>query len=506
MVGAVIVLIAGILFFDCFDTPPTVVWGGFILCCTMAAAIRRHSAGAVYTLFAIFFFGGGVHSLRHSVCCVPCNRTVFVELAVEEHPAYREHYVSAPARLLRYEDIGSDGRPAANIGFDNRKTACRRDRNNIHDCKIADCRVVLLADTSLHLSVGDRIRCIGRVRPFLADRGSYQALMLRRGFAGTVFISPADTVGISHSGRRSLHSIAVERFARLRLPADVAGVVGAAGIGDRSGLTPDLRRAYSRSGASHVLAVSGLHVGIVFMVMNFLLGWLPALRYGHIIRSAAVIVPVWLYASAVGMSPGVIRAAATFSILQIAVASSSVRIGLNVLAAAAFLMLVFDPDSLFDISFQLSFIAVAAILSVARPLFRVVRSRNIFLRAVWDTAVVSIVASVATAPLVSHTFGIIPLAGILISPLVILCAYIIVAVSVVWIVAPLPFLAPVAETLLRSAAELQNTVVAAIASQRWAAVDCTLSCGGTVAIYLLFVAIISLCACIERKKSVHLPE
>ena len=105
--------------------------------------------------------------------------------------------------------------------------------------------------------------------------------------------------------------------------------------GDRRSLSPALRAAYSRSGTSHLLAVSGLHVGIVFLLANLLLWWLPLFRHGHILRNIAVILLIWLYAATTGFPPSVVRAALMFSVLQFALASSSEYVGMNTLAGVA---------------------------------------------------------------------------------------------------------------------------------------------------------------------------
>ncbi len=480
MVGATVFLIAGILFFDRYCLASAVLWGMFLICCAVSAVTVRQRAGVAYVAAAVFFFGGAVVSLRRFEPVVPRDRTMFMQLAVEDIPVHRDKYSSVPVRITGYDDNGT--------------------------FRTADERAVLRFDNALSVHCGDRIECLGRVRPFSSDRASYADLMTRRGFVGTLFLSASDTVRVMRDGRRTLHAIVSERLSRLGLSDEAAAVVGAVGAGARGRIAPELRQAYSRSGASHVLAVSGLHVGIVFMLANALLWWLPAFRYGHIVRNAAVLIPVWLYAAAAGLSPSVVRAAVMFSALQVASASSSSRNGLNILAAAAFCMLVFDPDMLFDISFRLSFIAVAAIITVGIPLFRLVGRRNIAIRLLWDTTVVGLVSGIATAPLVSNVFGVVPLAGVLINPVIILCAYVIVGVSVLWIVMPFAFAAPAAAAVLNGAVGVQNFVVTRIAACDAAWVEYSLSGTAAATAYIVLAAIISLCASIERKKSVHLPE
>ncbi|MEG0499286.1 MAG: ComEC/Rec2 family competence protein, partial [Alistipes sp.] len=251
---------------------------------------------------------------------------------------------------------------------------------------------------------------------------------------------------------------AAERLQRLALPEKAQALCAAMAVGDRSGLTPELRRAYARSGTSHLLAVSGLHVGIVFLLVNALLWWLPSLRRGHLWRNAAAIALIWLYALTAGLSPSVIRAALMFSALQLSLASASVYVSGNVLAATAFAMLLFRPAYLFDISFQLSFIAVAAILAWAVPLGSALRSRFRGINALTDLLVVGVVAATATAPLVAHTFGIVSLIGVAANLLVIPLASIVVVGSVVWIVLPLPVFAPLLRFVAGTAATGLNAV------------------------------------------------
>ena len=100
------------------------------------------------------------------------------------------------------------------------------------------------------------------------------------------------------------------------------------------------RPAYSRSGLSHLLAVSGLHTGIVFALVNLLLWWLPLLRRGHLLRNLLAAACIWIYVAAAGFPPSAVRTAVMFTMLQSALASASEYNGLNALAAAAFGMLL----------------------------------------------------------------------------------------------------------------------------------------------------------------------
>ena len=304
-----------------------------------------------------------------------------------------------------------------------------------------------------------------------------------------------------------LHERAVTRLDRLALAPDEQALCNAMTAGDRRSLSPALRAAYSRSGTSHLLAVSGLHVGIVFLLANLLLWWLPLFRHGHILRNIAVILLIWLYAATTGFPPSVVRAALMFSVLQFALASSSEYVGMNTLAGVAFVMLLFHPDYLFDISFQLSFIAVAGIIAWGLPLCRLLRTRRKSIDMLTATLAIGFSASAATAPLISHTFGQISVVGLALNPVVILLSYVVVGSCTLWLVIPGTALAPLFSVVAGFAARAQNELIRAAAALPAAALDIRLTTTQCWSVYGLFIFATLLLWSAERKKSVSsLPE
>jgi len=153
------------------------------------------------------------------------------------------------------------------------------------------------------------------------------------------------------------------------------------------------------------------------------------------------------------MSPSAVRAAIMFSLLQFSLSSMREYMSINILAGTAFIMLAFNSHLLFDISFQLSFIAVAGIVVWAVPLYRLCSTRFKAVNSFIGVMFVGIASTLATLPLVANSFSVVSLVGILINPVVILLANIVVLVGVVAMA--LPFTAIIAEY----AAAWQNRVV-----------------------------------------------
>ena len=477
MLKAVVPFAAGILAADRFALPLWFLAGTFLLSGVSALLLRS----PLCTLAMLFTAGFGAAQLRDTGRTVPYGVYTAYELSVEGIPADRGRYASAEATVTAWRDP-TDGtwRPAGDW-------------------------VTLHADTLTPLHPGERLRCRGTVRPLRGGAESYRRLMTRRGFAGTIWLSERTILERLPARNTALHLHAAERMGRLRIPGDAGAVCRAMTAGDRSGITPELRAAYSRSGLSHLLAVSGLHTGIVFALVNLLLWWLPLLRRGHLLRNLLAAACIWIYVAAAGFPPSAVRAAVMFTMLQSALASASEYNGLNALAAAAFGMLLWNPAWLGDISFQLSFAAVAAILAWGVPLCRRLRTRRRALNPITDALAVSLAATLATAPLVSHTFGIVPLAGVVVNPAAILLGSVLVLAGALWMLLPVGWAAPAFECVLSHTAEGLNALARVTADLPCAAAEYALGGGATAAVYLFFALATVAAWSAEPKKSVHLP-
>jgi competence protein ComEC len=228
-------------------------------------------------------------------------------------------------------------------------------------------------------------------------------------------------------------------------------------LGARTLSASQTERNYSLGGASHLLAVSGLHVGLLFALLNLLLFPLIFLWRGNILRATAATALVWLYVALCGWPTSAIRAAVMFSVLQLSYLSKSRHMAENSLCSTAFVMLAFDPYMLFELSFQLSFTAVVAILFVARPVTALIRCGGVAKGAV-DMTAISTASVLATAPIVSHSFGVVSLLSIVTTPLALLSSQLIIVLNIASLLLP----RSVAQITAQSAAwcgSVQNFIV-----------------------------------------------
>ena len=203
------------------------------------------------------------------------------------------------------------------------------------------------------------------------------------------------------------------------LEGDELATIGALTLGYKQELSQALRQHFQASGAAHVLAVSGLHTGILYGVIVWLLTLGGRLRPMHENRigrralSLVVIAAMWGYAWLTGMTPSVVRAVVMVTIFEVGRMSYQRAFSLNTIAAAAFFILIARPTDLWSVSFQLSFAAtVAIVLIVNKTIYQDIelsRFRNTGLGRIGSyfggIIVVSIAAQIGTLPVTIHYFG-----------------------------------------------------------------------------------------------------
>ena len=196
-------------------------------------------------------------------------------------------------------------------------------------------------------------------------------------------------------------------YRHLGFQGDDFAVLSALTVGYKEGLSEEIRESFSVSGSSHVLALSGLHIGFLYALLWFCLRWLPGRwRAMAVLRTLLIIAFLWGFAFFTGLSASVVRSVFMFSLFALSGLSRRKNFSLNTLSAVAFFMLLCRPVWLFDVGFQLSFCAVTAILLLQPRIYRWfpgVHSRiGHYLCSLMS---VSIAAQIGTAPLVLLYFS-----------------------------------------------------------------------------------------------------
>ncbi|MDD4150581.1 MAG: ComEC/Rec2 family competence protein [Bacteroidales bacterium] len=182
------------------------------------------------------------------------------------------------------------------------------------------------------------------------------------------------------------------------LSNDELAVVSALALGYKDKLSDEIRHSYSSSGAMHILAVSGLHVGIIYGILVFIFSFLKSKRLKYL-KTVLLIIFIWLYATLTGLSPSVCRAALMFSIMALGNLQNRTAGSLNAIALSAFILLVINPLNITNIGFQLSYAAVIGIILLYPKIYGIFEVKNKWIDKIWSLTAVSIAAQIATAPI-----------------------------------------------------------------------------------------------------------
>ncbi len=301
-------------------------------------------------------------------------------------------------------------------------------------------RVILYlqqTDEARSLVPGDELLFRATMQPFQnfgnPDDFDYVRFMRIKGFSGSAYVPGTawHKTGRQHLSLSILsqrcRAVMLDFYRSFQLDPDAHAFITAVTLGYKAYLSDDLQEAFRASGTAHVLAVSGLHVGIIYMIINFLFSFLGRRGRRYAIRQFLVIIALWCYAMIAGMSAPVIRAAFMLTIYCLGQAWNRAGFTYNTLAGAAFFLLLLRPFSLIDLSFQMSFMAVFAILFFQPKIGRLYLPKGRVSRYLWDLSTVSLSAQLGVFPLVLYHFGSFPtyffIANLCVVPLLSLAIY-----------------------------------------------------------------------------------
>lgn len=238
-------------------------------------------------------------------------------------------------------------------------------------------------------------------------------------------------------------------------------VANAMVVGLRDDIDNDLLDAYSASGAIHVLSVSGMHVGILFLFLGWIFGWIKKRgKDGKLYFTALVISILWIYAIFTGLSATVLRATVMFSFIQFGTALNRRQNIYNTLAISALLLLVWNPYWIIDVGFQLSYLAIIGIVFLHPYLNHRVNPTNPILREAWSITVVCFSAQLFTFPLSVYYFHQFPTYFLLANPFVAMFSFLVLPAGLlILIVANVPFLSTFVAMILKLSLFLLNWII-----------------------------------------------
>jgi len=243
-------------------------------------------------------------------------------------------------------------------------------------------------------------------------------------------------------------------------------------LGYDDDLDDETRAQFSGSGAMHILCVSGLHVGIIFLVSSWLLGFLKRFRQGRFIRPGLLLLLVWAYAFITGLSPSVMRASLMISFIIIGQSRKKQGSVFQSIIASALILIIFNPLIIFQLGFQLSYAAVIAIVVLQKPIYQLVSFNHTIPDKIWEITTVSVAAQIGTFPIASFYFHQFPVYFLITNILIIpFSAFIIYAGILFLITSAIPFVSGISTYILTALISVLNSITKHISQLPGAVID-----------------------------------
>ena len=246
--------------------------------------------------------------------------------------------------------------------------------------------------------------------PLNPNQFNYKAYLTKQGIHHQLFLekhqvlkrlkSKATLQGVAAKFRDKLqHSLLKQGFEK-----DELAVLSALLLGQRQAVSKELLSDYAAAGAIHILAISGLHVGIILLILSFLFTPLEKVKHGKYLKAFSIVLVLWVFAFVAGLSASVVRAVTMFTFVAVGQAIRRKNSVAFSLISSMLLLLIIKPMFLFDVGFQLSYLAVFGIVWVQPRLVVMYRPRFIVSKKIWQLITVSIAAQVGILPLSIYYF------------------------------------------------------------------------------------------------------
>ena len=315
-----------------------------------------------------------------------------------EYPSVKEKSIKVMLDVFAFED----NEDVKNI---NSKIVAyfEKDEKSL-DLEYGDCIVIFTNPEALE-------------KPPNPEQFDYKEYLYKRGVTHQVYLKSDAWIDIEYNVSNPIYRYSYQirdfllmAMRDLGVEEDEYAVAAAILLGYDDSLPYELRQKYVAAGAMHILCVSGLHVGVIFMVFSYMLFFLnERKKWQRIAKQFILLLLIWFYALLAGLAPSILRATIMLSFVIIGDAIGKKGVLLNSLAASAFILLCINPANLFDIGFQLSYVAVIGIVVLQSPISRMFYSKYKIVNKIWEITSVTIAAQIATVPFTIYYFHQFPL-------------------------------------------------------------------------------------------------
>ena len=334
--------------------------------------------------------------------------------------------------------------------------------------------LIAIKDTATHFNYGDQLLIPAKYNlidpPFVPAQFNYKRYLQYQNvfYQGYLYSKQYRILSSGNGNPLIAHSLQlrqrlVEKLKVNMCDTDALAVASTLILGYKADLSNDVLQAYSKTGTVHVLSVSGAHVAIVYILLMFALSFLNGFKTGRVFKAIIIITLIWYYSMLTGFSPAVCRAALMISFFISGKTFNRYINTLNLMAASAFVLLVYDPYFIADAGFQLSYLAVFGLIVFQPLVYRWFKFKNKWADKLWALCSVSLAAQVITFPLSAFYFHQFPVYFLVSNLFIIIPSAIIMYSGLAYLLLPqIPFLSKFLAAVLENTIIIMNKTLAFI--------------------------------------------
>ncbi len=270
-----------------------------------------------------------------------------------------------------------------------------------------------------NLQVDDRLRIVGRIQKITSSKNPYQfdyaEYMRKQGIEHRINIQKAQLNSLPKNKQTwrgmayGFREYLISKLEKQGFQSDNKSVIKALVLGDRTDISTELKRDYADAGAVHLLAISGLHIGVLLLLLNGLFSPLLQWKHGGFVRLLLVVSCLWIFAFITGLSASVMRSVTMFSAVALGIALKRSKSQFQTLLISLFVLLLIRPNFIYDVGFQLSYLAVFGILWLMPVAMQFWKPRWWIVMKIWQLIALGTIAQLCVLPLSLYYFHQFPL-------------------------------------------------------------------------------------------------
>ncbi|SOD12718.1 ComEC/Rec2 family competence protein [Pedobacter xixiisoli] len=333
--------------------------------------------------------------------------------------------------------------------------------NNVAEKCSGNLLIALKVDSlsPIHLSYGDELLILANYLPveppYNPAEFDFKQWLAAKNIYHQSFIRQDELIKLLESEGNPIIDYAlkvrkqqVEIYRKLIHDDEAFAVASTLILGYRADLSKETLAAYSKTGTIHALSVSGMHVGIIYIMLNWLLSFLDKKNAGRVFKVILICSLIWYYSLLTGFSPSVLRSAIMLTAFILAKQFKRSSNSYNIVAFTAFGLLAYNPFLVWDVGFQLSFLAVFGLIYYQPKIYKWCYFKNKWLDKLWGTVAMSLAAQLATLPLSIYYFHQFPVYFIISNLFILIPITILMYVGIAILLLKVHFIAPAFEWLI----------------------------------------------------------